>query len=168
MKLTKVHRSAFVKAVIADIPTIDYEDQAIKLMVEDSINQLPEILQTAARDPKCAPYLQRRSFWNGFNRSAPVFASPMMSYAVSPKTQKEVERLRRSHAHQQERIDEVKAKVTGVIEGCATLRQAKERLPDFIKYLPQDEQKGTPNLPALTNIVADLTKLGWPKDKKAA
>lgn len=62
----------------------------------------------------------------------------------------------------------LKAKLTAAIAACFTLKQAKERLPEFVKYLPTDrDSTGTSNLPAVANLVADLVQLGWPKDKEA-
>jgi len=49
------------------------------------------------------------------------------------------------------------------------LKQAQERLPELVKYLPADREKTrVTNLPAVINPVAELTAAGWPKDKKAA
>lgn len=45
---------------------------------------------------------------------------------------------------------------------CKTLKQARERLPEFEKYPPKDVEKSPTMLPALANLVADLTKVGWP------
>jgi hypothetical protein len=56
--------------------------------------------------------------------------------------------------------------LAGVVEACSTLKQLKERLPEFTKYYPTEEAP-TANLPALANVVADLSKLGWPKGAKA-
>jgi hypothetical protein len=39
------------------------------------------------------------------------------------------------------------------------------RLPEFEKYFPAEDAPISKNLPALANMVADLTKLGWPKGK---
>jgi hypothetical protein len=52
-----------------------------------------------------------------------------------------------------------------VVNGCTTLKQLETRLPEFKKYFPTAE-KPAANLPALANVVADLSKLGWPKDRK--
>lgn len=48
------------------------------------------------------------------------------------------------------------------VEGCSTLNALKKAFPEFQKYLPTEAQP-TKNLPALANVVADLSKLGWPK-----
>ena len=64
---------------------------------------------------------------------------------------------------QQEESLVVAALLEAVISGCTTLKQAQERLPEFVKYLPQPERKATPNLPSTTDVFDSLTKAGWPK-----
>lgn len=61
----------------------------------------------------------------------------------------------------------VKRNLTVIVEGCSTLKQLQAALPEFVKYMPTEAQP-TKNLPMLANVVADLTKMGWPKGKKAA
>lgn len=52
-------------------------------------------------------------------------------------------------------------------ETCSTLKTAKERLPEFEKYLPTERgTTGTINLP-VANTVADLINAGWPKGAQA-
>lgn len=60
----------------------------------------------------------------------------------------------------------LESKLNAIIGGCTTLKQAMERLPEFVKYLPQERGgKVISTLPAIANVVADLTAAGWPKDK---
>ncbi len=55
----------------------------------------------------------------------------------------------------------------GVVEGCNTVKQLKEALPEFAKYAPHEEATSK-NLPALANVVAEFSKAGWPKDSRPA
>lgn len=60
-----------------------------------------------------------------------------------------------------------RASVRSAIYGCSTLKQAKERLPEFEKYLPAERDgKYIPNLPAVANLVTEMMNAGWPKDQK--
>lgn len=167
MRLTKIHRDAFVRAVIADIPTTDYTEEARAIVLEDSITQLPKPLHAAARDPVCKPFLETTSTWLGFKSGMTVFAQRYGGFTPTSTAKKRIDALRAKYDEQNARLSEAESKVRGVIEACSTVRQAKERLPEFAKYLPEELEKST-NLPAIANVVADLTKLGWPKDKKAA
>lgn len=52
------------------------------------------------------------------------------------------------------------------IMSCSSLASLKRLLPEFISYFPTEEQPSK-NLPAVANLMADLTKLGFPaKGKK--
>lgn len=167
MKLTKFDRQAFVRAVMADIPKEDFLDQMRKVVMDDSIEQLPAQLRQFALDPKTAPYLKTGTYWS--KKSFTYFGDNQHHWTPSPKAQKKIDALREKHDAQELRLDEVRSKVSASIEACTTLKMAKERLPEFEKYLPQDRgpQKSA-YLPAVANLVADLTKLGWPKDTKVA
>ena len=50
------------------------------------------------------------------------------------------------------------------VYGCSTLKQLKDRMPEFIKYFPT-EAEPTKNLPAVVNVLPALTALGWPVSK---
>ena len=55
-------------------------------------------------------------------------------------------------------------KLRNAIDSCNTRKALMDRLPEFEKYFPI-EVEPTKNLPALENVVSDLSKLGWPKKK---
>lgn len=167
MKLTKYDRQAFVKAVMADIPKEDYREQVRKLLLEDSIEALPKKLQDAARDPACKDYLETGNHYRqAFSNSFTVFDKRWSSsYTPSATAKQKLTELEKLHTAQKDKLDAVEEKLRASIEACTTLKMAKERLPEFEKYLPIDRtpEKGT-YLPAVANLVADLATLGWPKD----
>lgn len=169
MKLTKYDRQAFVKAVMADIPKEDYREQARALILEDSIQALPKKLQDAARDPACKDYLETGSCYRqAFANSFTVYDRRWNGrYTPSATALKKLTELETLHKAQEKKLDDVEVKLTASIEACSTLKVAKERLPEFEKYLPEDRtpEKGA-YLPAVANLVADLATLGWPKDAK--
>lgn len=72
--------------------------------------------------------------------------------------------IRQGYADEFNMLNNLRKQLTAVIAACTTLKQAKEALPEFIKYLP--EEPGNPvdrTLPVVGNLVADLSKAGWPK-----
>ncbi len=60
---------------------------------------------------------------------------------------------------------EVGRNLKAAIMACSSVKQLNERLPEFKNYYPSAEKPVT-TLPALANVVADLTKLGWPDGVK--
>lgn len=168
MKLTKYHRDAFIRAVLDDIPKINYEEEARKLVYEDSIAQMPPELQKLARDNTKNQWLRMDTFWrHAFRSSFSVFEPRGGNYKPSAACQAKLEELEKANNEQIKRLDDVESKISASISACSTLKVAKERLPEFEKYLPDEPNGGSSdNLPAIANLVADLSKLGWPKDKK--
>lgn len=168
MKLTKVHREAFVKAVLQDAPQVNYEEQAHKFAKECAIEYLPAQLRQFALSENTQDYLSMETIWfnQHFTGICPVrvFASRNKSFAFKADDRKKLDKIEKLAQAQIEQRQALKERVAGVIASCTTLKIAKERLPEFAKYLPEEIEK-TQNLPAIANIVADLTKLGWPKDK---
>jgi hypothetical protein len=60
---------------------------------------------------------------------------------------------------------DAKLNLQNAIMACTTLKALETTFPEFKKYFPTETQP-TKNLPALANVVADLSKLGWPKGEK--
>ena len=88
-------------------------------------------------------------------------------FRLSAEDQKVLDTIIGNAERQRQHRESLKEKISGVIAGCTTVKTAKARLPEFAKYLPEEVEK-TQNLPAIANLVADLTKLGWPKDAAQA
>ena len=65
---------------------------------------------------------------------------------------------------QKETVSKLRSEVKALIAACHTLKQARERLPEFAKYLPAERSPAPKQNPLMVaNTVADLTKAGWPK-----
>ena len=65
-----------------------------------------------------------------------------------------------AYAQQEASREELELKLKGVVNGCNTLKQLKEALPEFEKYMPAESEPPSKNLPALANIVADFQAAG--------
>lgn len=164
MKLTKTDKVAFVSAVIQDVPKIDYQEQYRNLVLEDSIAQLPEKIQAIARDKDLRHFIRTDSYWRSGMGGVTAFVGRGNSYDVSVALAPKIAEVIHLHREQADRLDAIRSKVGAAIEPCTTLKMALERLPEFAKYLPEEREKSV-NLPAIANLVADLSVLGWPKDK---
>jgi hypothetical protein len=77
-------------------------------------------------------------------------------------SEKEIAKIRQKYEAEDKKYYDAECHLKGVIESCSSLKQLNERLPEFKKYFPTEE-KPVANLPALANVVAELSKLGWPK-----
>jgi phosphoglycolate phosphatase-like HAD superfamily hydrolase len=73
-----------------------------------------------------------------------------------------VDELAQKYKDEDKKVSDARRSLQGAIEACSTYKQLMTRLPEFEKYYPKPDAP-TANLPALANVVADLSKLGWPK-----
>ena len=157
MKLNKLTKQAIVRAIIQDLPPIDAEARAlaIKEAIVKAMN--PEVRKLYKIQPKAL-------------RTATVaYSSPYRSWGhdtiVGDVTDEQIKEIIAPYDKQVQERDAMHRKLTAAFEGISTLKQALTMFPEFKKYMPT-EAEPTKNLPALANVMADLSKLGWPKDAK--
>lgn len=169
MRLTATDKAAFIRAVMGDVPEIDYNELARK-KIAAKINELmpPPVKEAVNKHPEW--------FSNHIYISTPccllggyMFAPSGFSIANQhPELWAELIELGKAAQKQNRARFELENKVKGLISTCTTLKIATERLPEFVKYLPADrDASGTKNLP-VANLVSDLIDAGWPKHKEAA
>jgi hypothetical protein len=159
MKLNKLTKQAIVRAIIQDLPPIDTEARAlaIKEAIIKAMN--PEVRKLYKIQPKAL-------------RTATVaYTNPYRSWGndtiVGDVTDEQIRQIVEPYDKQVQERDAMHRKLTMTFEGISTLKQALTTFPEFKKYMPT-EAEPTKNLPALANVMADLSKLGWPKDAKKA
>lgn len=176
MRLTKDHKKAFVKAVMDDVPSVDYAEKIRALILADSISQLPKGLQEFAKDPKTADLIN--SSWKTIERPRDennrwmgsigcTIKGTNDSYAISKKAQATLDDWMPKFTEQERTLNDLNNKLSSTIESCNTLKQAQEAFPELKKYLPKVADKGL-NLPApiYKNVLVELTRAGFPKGKK--
>jgi hypothetical protein len=154
MKLNKLTKQAIVRAIIQDLPPIDTEARAlaIKEAIIKAMN--PEVRKLYKIQPKAL-------------RTATVaYTNPYRSWGndtiVGDVTDEQIRQIVEPYDKQVQERDAMHRKLTMTFEGISTLKQALTTFPEFKKYMPT-EAEPTKNLPALANVMADLSKLGWPK-----
>ena len=189
MKLSKKHREDFVEAVMSDVPSANYPTQAEdrarllykQIAKEVGVSNIP-LERLGMR--RCSIYVfkhrQSHKFvcdgqeagwgWKDIDRYC------FFSIGLHGLTQEEVEDFIEKDPEIQKLVDlfieeknkhaDLRQKVTAVIAACSTLKQAKEALPEFEKYLPAEPGNVDRSLPVVGNLVADLVKAGWPAKKK--
>jgi hypothetical protein len=169
MKLNISDRDAFVRAVMHDVPRTDYLEQAHKLVQADICSHMSPRVLAAYEDRTEREYFGARHLYFSPHIASGYYIGALASYQLSEALKVQLEELSAKHIEQSNTHAALRQKLQSIINGCSTLKQAKERLPEFEKYLPDDRTTtGTTQLPAIANVVAELTVLGWPKDKEAA
>jgi phosphoglycolate phosphatase-like HAD superfamily hydrolase len=154
MKFTKLHKQAIVRAIIQDLPPIDA--QARSLAITDAIVKAmsPEVRKLFKTHPTALRMTTVR------------YSSPFRTWGhdvtVGDVTDEKIKEIIKPYETQEEARAQAENKLRHAFEGINTLKQALDTFPEFKKYYPT-EAEPTKNLPALANVMADLSKLGWPK-----
>lgn len=179
MKLTKSHKQAFVTAVMDDVPMHDYSEDFHKLVDGDMLKVAPKKLVPILQDKELRSYLIRgygsiqpstlhrgNHYWYPYTVGISAVAT-YADYVMSAEAEAASLALMEAAVEQKIKRDELESMVRGTIESCNTLKQAHERLPEFAKYLPEEEITGR-MLPAVANLSARLIEAGWPKEAATA
>lgn len=151
MKLTKYEKEAIVRAIMQDVPA-PTEAALRKEMQEAFVAGMSAPIKKLYKTHATALKTTRVSSWDSELSYGIDFVSGDADYT------KVIEPFK---ARKQKR-DDAQGKLHAAVMGCNTLAQLTKLLPEFVEYFPT-EATPTKHLPAVANMVADLTKLGWPK-----
>lgn len=172
MRLTNTLRKAFVRAVLDDVPSTDYQEQAIELLSKAAEENLPPALKRAmVIDPSVRDWIESRYHHVGkFPLSGTYLLGTREALDQLGKDdalQQKLQTLSDALAEQNKCRNQLQEKIEGIAASCATRKQLLEALPEFEKYLPAQTAASSRSVPALANLLADLTAAGWPKQDKA-
>ncbi len=158
MRLTIYAKSAIIRAIMDDVPApdkvkrrTDLQDAVVKAMSPEArklYNKTPKALRT---------YYVGDTIYDGHGWGT----RDIIAGDVEDKV---VDALVKPYKTEDHDICATKRKLQSIVEGCSTLKQVQTLLPEFKQYMPT-EAEPTKNVPVVANMVADLSKLGWPKGK---
>lgn len=157
MKLTKYEKEAIVRAIMQDVPTIDRAKRRTNLQAALVKAMSPEAKKLYSRTP---------SALRSYNFGDIIYTGSYVSreLIVGDVSKEIISDLIKPYETEDEAHSDTKRKLNAAINGCNTLAQLKKLMPEFVAYFPS-ESEPTKNLPAVANMVANLSKLGWPKKK---
>lgn len=154
-RITKWDKQSIVKAIMADVPKVDKKKRKEELQAAVVKLMSPEVRKVHKVNPKALA-----KYHVGYLISDTSYND--RDIVCGDVTDKQIEDLCKQYKAEDQKRVEAESSLKGAIESCTTIKQLNDRLPEFKKYFPTVE-KPVANLPALTNVVADLSKLGWPK-----
>lgn len=159
MKLTKYQKEAIVRAIMNDVPKLDKSKR----------HALVQAALVKAMSPECRKV---------FNKTPGIFSTThtgdttydgcnwnLRHVVVGDAPKDLLEKLLAPYNAEEKKYIEAKTNLANAVMSCTTLKALETMFPEFKKYFPTETQP-TKNLPALANVVADLSKLGWPKQTK--
>lgn len=167
MKLTQTIRQAFVSAVMADVPEVDYRAQAQTVLIDEARRQLPPKVR-ALYDDKSTQHFVRTDNHYILHQYVYIPCGRGDRFVVAEAAQQRLDELTKLFDEQIERRKELQQKLHACALACSTRKALVEMLPEFEKYLPADEAAANRALPVVANVVAAFEQAGWPKGKAPA
>ena len=156
MKLNTYTKAAIVRAIMADVPKPDKTKRYESVQAAIVKAMSPECRKVYNKTPKAlaTQYLGDTTY-DGCNwHTREVVKGDAPENAIKD--------ILKPYEQEDEAHYAAYKQLESAIKGCNTLNALKKAFPEFEKYLPTEAQP-TKNLPALANVVADLSTLGWPK-----
>lgn len=166
MRLTNTLREAFVRAVMDDVPAIDYAEQEQKVATAWAVSIMPPCVYATWASESLRGYVATHYFseWvdqlriGGYHLPCP---SELFSRMPDDVRAQLADLARKGHEQRRTR-KELERKLKAIVYGVSSTKALLKQLPEFAKYIPKDAQVPK-NLPAVANVVADLMAAGWPK-----
>ena len=171
MRLSTSMRLAFVRAVMDDVPFVDYDEQLRQLAQKTVDGYRPAALVRAlALDPNIQDWLNRDyQYIHKYQKSFCLVGSKQSLDRLN--TDKDfvsaAQNLRKQQQAQLEQRSALETKLKASAQACQTRAQLAKALPEFEKYLPI-EAGNSKCLPALANLMSDFMAAGWPKQPASA
>jgi hypothetical protein len=158
MRLDKYTKSSIIRAIMDDVPAPDKAKRRVDLQAAVVKVMSPEVRKVYNKTPSALrTYHVGEVIYDGYGwNTRDIIAGDV--------TDKAIEEILKPYKAEDEARYATKRKLQGIVEGCSTLKQLQTLLPEFKQYMPT-EAAPTKNLPAVANMVSDLSKLGWPKGK---
>ena len=160
MRLDKYTKTSIVRAIMNDVPEPDKAKRRIDLQAAIVKVMSPEVRKVF----KASPGALRTHHVGDILYDGRSWGT--RDITVGDVTEKQLDELLKPYKDEDDARAATKRKLTTIVEGCSTLKQLQTLLPEFKQYMPT-EAAPTKNLPAVANMVADLSKLGWPKSKSS-
>ena len=163
MRLNHNDKRAFVRAVMADVPQVDYHEQIDAAVRAFAAKRIPLGLEKFyAKSPEIfsSPSVYLEDV--GENINWPVAAGNCPLKDIT----KLVKPLFEANDKQTAELRAAQRKLELSILGMRTRGSVVKNFPELEKYLPAAPQAADRSLPVASSVVTDLLKLGWPKGKK--
>ena len=196
MNLTKARKSEIVRAIMKDVPQIDYRAKIREYVQAEALKLMPAAVLALYNDEGLRPFVATMRIYGRYygssgdcgyihwisyetNGSRTIYLTNGSSNAVDPltKTLKAIVRqdvlgFCEAAEKQDKDIDAMRDKLQSMLLPIRTLKQAKTLLEaDLHKYLPVEPpkvEKTTATGTALVPyVVGDLKAMGWPKEQAA-
>ena len=170
MRLNKSDKDAFVSSAMDDVPKVDHDTAAKKLVIDCLKANVPVDIQNAITkypDWFGSEHVLMPPNISGFYTTLTPRRVRWQDVVTDPKDVAKMQELAAAAKEQHQSRTVLEGSLRSTIEGFSTLKSALAALPEFAKYLPTERDgKVDRSMPAVANLVTTMMKAGWPKEKK--
>ena len=170
MRLNKFDKDAFVSSAMDDVPKVDHDVLAKKLVVDCLKATVPVDIQNAiAKYPDWfnSDHVSMPSNISDFYTTLTPRRIRWQDVLKEPKDVAKMQELAAAAKEQYQSRIVLEGSLRSTIEGFSTLKSALAALPEFAKYLPEERDgKVNRSMPAVANLVTTMMQAGWPKEKQ--
>jgi len=179
IRLNDSIRSAFVASVMQDTPKVDHMEQRRKVIQDYLFSVAPASVMRMYKDKATQVYFRpdhvcyesengsRTSWGLGKYWLVPDLDGGSTTYKLTDKALlTKLWKIDAEEVVQSTQRGELERKLYATIRAFNTVKQARDAMPEFAKYLPEDADPKCKTLPAITDLVTDLMKAGWPDGGK--
>jgi hypothetical protein len=167
MRLTNYIRDAFIEAAMQDIPKKKSNlEEMSKIAQEDINSRLPKNIKKIwleNTDERDFLIVRHDSFKKASFCYPSTSAYSSGSRPLRDSVKAKLELMAEENDAECKKLNELRSKLKGAAYACTTTKQLRDLLPDFSKYLPNEEEQTARSLPVVANIVEEFKKAGWPK-----
>jgi hypothetical protein len=169
--LTKRDRERIIRSIMADIPSEDHRGEIQKRALEIAVSRLPEKVRAVWDDEKIRGYLNNTYVSLRYFGTVTVPTDARLEWDVTPRAAfgdeglAELSRMVEASNEEKKKRDALHDRLTVEIGAVRTDKQFRERLPDLVKYLP--ENVVVKNLPATTDLMDTLKAAGFNPEAEA-
>jgi hypothetical protein len=163
MRITKRDRSAILRAIMLDVPKIDYNQLARTQALEASKKLLPKVIQDNFEE--CKSYLRTEGcHYDSIGYVHHYGNRTIANHEVLSPTQ-----VKASLA-QHEMLQTLQAELRSSLLLCKTVKHLTERLPKFSKYFPLSPENPSGLLPVASehDLMKSFEKAGFKFDQTPA
>jgi len=157
MRIDKYTRQSIVRAIMADVPKPDKAKRRTDLQAAIVKAMSPAVRKVFKESPGA---LKTHYFGDVLYDNVNWGSRELV---VGDVTKEKLDELAKPYKDEDDAIRAARNKLESAIEGCTTRKSLMTRLPEFEKYYPTEAAPMSKSVPALANVMADLSKLGWPK-----
>lgn len=163
MKLTNALKKAFVNAVMADVPKIDYNEQAHTLAQQYVLSIAPQAVVDLYNSPNRDYLAADRVCFPAYIADAHLYAAISSDVLMmDDEVWNQLRELSNAAEAQNNKLFALREQLHAAVASCTTVAALKKLLPEFEKYLPSAPP--TNQYPvAVTGVVSEFVKAGWPK-----